>query len=205
MVVSDHSLPLRTDAGLVRQCQSPAFDPPNTLTEHTLPLRVSRSRRQQIVMVLVKYRGMGGCSFKHSRRRTTMPTRSAQLDAFWQAFRQYAGLDHDHYVAGSFGDSPKMATELADLVVAGIKRATASLARDYGEGRESIPRPGDFVMMLDAEGQSDGRSSNLEAVADHGGLHFGQSGNRLRPGLRFRLVGLSTVMAAQSSQLPDGM
>ena len=57
-----------------------------------------------------------------------MPTRSAQLDALWQAFRQYAGLDHDHYVAESFGDSPKMATELADLVVAGIQRATASLA-----------------------------------------------------------------------------
>jgi uncharacterized protein YhfF len=44
-----------------------------------------------------------------------------------------------------------MATELADLVVAGIKRATASLARDYDEGREPIPRPGDFVLMLDGE------------------------------------------------------
>src|SRR5262249_3318034 len=78
---------------------------------------------------------------------------SPDHDAFWQAFRQYAGLDHDHYVVGSFGDSAKMATELADLVVAGIKRATASLARDYGEGRESIPRPGDFVMMLDGKGR----------------------------------------------------
>jgi hypothetical protein len=38
-------------------------------------------------------------------------------------------------------------------IVAGIKRATASLARNYGEGRESIPRPGDFVMMLDGEGR----------------------------------------------------
>ena len=45
-----------------------------------------------------------------------------------------------------------MATELADLVMAGIKRATASLARDYGEGCESIPKAGDFVMMLDGEG-----------------------------------------------------
>jgi uncharacterized protein YhfF len=44
-----------------------------------------------------------------------------------------------------------MATELADLVVAGIKRATASLARDYGEIREPTPKPGDFVMMLDGE------------------------------------------------------
>ena len=57
-----------------------------------------------------------------------MLPRSPDTDAFWQAFRQYAGLDHDHCVVGSFGDSPEMATELADLVVAGIKKATASLA-----------------------------------------------------------------------------
>src|SRR5215471_5489569 len=56
--------------------------------------------------------------------------------AFWQAFCRHAGLEHDNYVVGSFGDSPEMATELADLVIAGIKRATASLARDYGEGRD---------------------------------------------------------------------
>ena len=67
-------------------------------------------------------------------------------------FRRYAGLDHNNYVVGSFGDTPEMATELADLVIAGIKRATASLARDYGEGREPTPRPGDFVIMLDGEG-----------------------------------------------------
>lgn len=82
-----------------------------------------------------------------------MPPRSAQVDAFWQAFRRHAGVDHDNYVVGSFGDHPKMATELADLVIAGIKRATASLARDYGEGRESTPKRGDFVMMLDGEGR----------------------------------------------------
>jgi len=46
-----------------------------------------------------------------------------------------------------------MATELADLVIAGIKRATASLVRDYGGGREPMPKPGDFVMMLDGEGR----------------------------------------------------
>jgi ASCH domain len=47
-----------------------------------------------------------------------------------------------------------MATELADLVIAGIKRATASLARVYGEGCEPIPRPGDLVLMLDGEGRA---------------------------------------------------
>ena len=81
-----------------------------------------------------------------------MSPRSSDTDAFWQAFRRYAGLDHDNYVVGSFGDSPEMATELAGLVIAGIKRATASLVHDYGAGREPIPKPGDFVMMLDGEG-----------------------------------------------------
>jgi uncharacterized protein YhfF len=82
-----------------------------------------------------------------------MSPRSHETDAFWQAFRLYARLDHDNYVVGSFGDSPEMATELADLVIAGIKRATASLARDYGDGREPTPRPGDFVIMLDGKGR----------------------------------------------------
>src|SRR5262249_50110601 len=63
----------------------------------------------------------------------------------------YAGPDHENYVVGSFGDSPEMATELGDLVIAGIKRATTSLACDYGAGREPIPRPGDFVLMLDGD------------------------------------------------------
>jgi len=82
-----------------------------------------------------------------------MLPRSPDTDAFWQAFRRFAGLGHNNYVVGSFGDSPEMGTELANLVIAGIKRATASLARDYGEDREPMPKPGDFVMMLDGEGR----------------------------------------------------
>jgi uncharacterized protein YhfF len=82
----------------------------------------------------------------------SMPPRSPDTDAFWQAFRRHAGLDHDNCVVASFGDSPEMATELADLVMARMKRATASLARDYGEDREPIPRPGDFVLVVDGEG-----------------------------------------------------
>jgi uncharacterized protein YhfF len=43
--------------------------------------------------------------------------------------------------------------QLADLVIAGIKRGTAGLACDYGAGREPIPKVGDFVMLLDGEGR----------------------------------------------------
>src|SRR5258705_12668166 len=76
-----------------------------------------------------------------------MSPRTADTETFWKAVCRHAGLDHDNYFVGSLGDSPEIATELADLVVSGIKRATASLARDYCGGREPIPKPGDFVMM----------------------------------------------------------
>jgi uncharacterized protein YhfF len=96
-----------------------------------------------------------------------MLPRSSETSSFWQGFHGFAGLDHDNYIVGSFGDSPKMATELTELAIAGIKRATASfaplgaslaasppsLARDYGEGREPTPKPGDFVMILNGEGR----------------------------------------------------
>jgi uncharacterized protein YhfF len=72
-----------------------------------------------------------------------MLPRSAETDASWQELRRHAGLDHYNYAVGSFGDSPEMASELADLAIAGITRATASLARDYCEGREPTPTPGD--------------------------------------------------------------
>ena len=80
-----------------------------------------------------------------------MLPRSPDTDASLQAFRRYARLDHDSYALGSVGDSPEIATELADLVIPEIKRAIASLARDCGEGREPMPRPGDFDMILDGD------------------------------------------------------
>jgi uncharacterized protein YhfF len=42
-----------------------------------------------------------------------------------------------------------MADELLELVLAGIKRATASLGRDYGEGRDPLPAVGDHVVVVD--------------------------------------------------------
>jgi uncharacterized protein YhfF len=45
-----------------------------------------------------------------------------------------------------------MATELPDLVLAGIKTATAaSYAAQSWNGSESTPRPADFVIVSDGE------------------------------------------------------
>jgi hypothetical protein len=58
-------------------------------------------------------------------------TRSALTDEFWRGYRKAAGLHHDDYDVVAFGDGPEMATELAELTVAGIKRATAGLVRQF--------------------------------------------------------------------------
>jgi uncharacterized protein YhfF len=75
--------------------------------------------------------------------------RSNLTDEFWRGYRDAAGLNHDDYDVVAFGDGPDMATELAELVVVGIKRATAGLVRQFGPGGEPPPVPGGYVVLLD--------------------------------------------------------
>ncbi len=81
-----------------------------------------------------------------------MPSRTPATEACWAAFRSAAGLGHDDYVVVAFGDDPETADALVELVLAGRKRATASLLRDYGE-RSPVPRVGDLVMVVDSRGR----------------------------------------------------
>ena len=75
--------------------------------------------------------------------------RSALTDEFWRAYREAAGLQRDDYDVVAFGDDAEMATELAELVVAGIKRATAGLVRQFGPDGEPPPVVGGYVVLLD--------------------------------------------------------
>jgi uncharacterized protein YhfF len=79
--------------------------------------------------------------------------RSARTDEFWRAYRDAAGLRHDNYDVVAFGDGAEMATELAELVVAGIKRATAGLVRQFGPDGEPPPVVGGYVVLLDGAGR----------------------------------------------------
>jgi uncharacterized protein YhfF len=78
--------------------------------------------------------------------------RSALTDEFWRGYREAAGPHHDDYDVVTFGDGPEMATELAELVVAGIKRATAGLVRQFGPGGEPPPILDGHVVLLDGTG-----------------------------------------------------
>lgn len=78
--------------------------------------------------------------------------RSSLTERFWQDYREAAGLQHNDYDVVAFGDGPGMASELAELVVAGIKRATAGLVRQFGPGGEAPPVPGGYVVLVDGAG-----------------------------------------------------
>jgi len=81
-----------------------------------------------------------------------VPPKTVATDAFWQAFARHAGLVDADYQVAAFGDGVAMATELAELVVAGTKRATVSLARDYEDGRAPPATVGDFIVVIDGTG-----------------------------------------------------
>ena len=65
------------------------------------------------------------------------------LEPFWQSFAAIAGspVDERFYEAFYFGDSEALANELAGLVLAGKKRATAgSVWSAEAEGKR-LPQP----------------------------------------------------------------
>ena len=79
-------------------------------------------------------------------------TKSAQTDSFWAAYSRCAVRPPDDYDVVAFDDNSSAATELAELVIAGVKRATASLARDFESGKAALPHVGAHVVVIDGEG-----------------------------------------------------
>jgi uncharacterized protein YhfF len=75
--------------------------------------------------------------------------RTPATGQFWAAYKAAAGLTHERYTVVQPGDSPELAIELTELMLAGTKRATASLVRDFESEGEPLPQPGDYVVVVD--------------------------------------------------------
>jgi len=74
---------------------------------------------------------------------------------FWNAFVAKAGPDATarFYEVFHFDDNEPSANELADLVLSGLKRATACLVWVYEARRMPIPKPGDLSVVTWWNGQ----------------------------------------------------
>ena len=78
-----------------------------------------------------------------------------QSEDLWRAYLASlpAGSEApDRCEAWAFGDNAAMADELADLVLRGIKTATASLLWEYEADGDPLPKAGDFSLILDGAG-----------------------------------------------------
>ena len=77
-----------------------------------------------------------------------------RAEELWKAYREKENIDIDTpYSAWGFGDAPD---QLADLVLKGIKTATASAYDLYFmEGEEEpLPQPGDYSVILDSKDEA---------------------------------------------------
>lgn len=72
-----------------------------------------------------------------------------QIRQFWSTYATAAGISRAPFTVFGFGDSAELADALVALVIAGTKRATASLPRDYAGLGQPLPRPGGFSIVVD--------------------------------------------------------
>ncbi|MCH9680786.1 MAG: ASCH domain-containing protein [Deltaproteobacteria bacterium] len=72
--------------------------------------------------------------------------------AFWSEFIATRPAPVKLVAIDTFGDSPRLITELVALVVEGRKRATAGLVRDTASQGLPNPAPGDHWIVVDAQG-----------------------------------------------------
>lgn len=77
--------------------------------------------------------------------------------AFWGGYLEGLASDHPHRsrrpVVFGFGNEPALADELASLTLAGRKRATTSLHREYTALGEAIPQAGDVSIIVWGNGK----------------------------------------------------
>jgi uncharacterized protein YhfF len=80
-----------------------------------------------------------------------MPT---HLAGFWGSFAKSNALASEErfYEAFSFGDSKELADELADLVLRGTKRATASALWTFEIEGKRLPKTGDLSIVTNWSG-----------------------------------------------------
>ena len=81
-----------------------------------------------------------------------LPGRSAEIEAFWLAYQRECHVEVEGFAATALGHTRLLADTLAELVASGVKRAHASLLRDFEKALEPLPQPGEHVVVLDGEG-----------------------------------------------------
>ncbi|MGM0432540.1 MAG: ASCH domain-containing protein [Spirochaetota bacterium] len=77
-----------------------------------------------------------------------------QADAMWKDFVSLYGIEASSYELCQFGMTREEVNSLAQLAREGVKQATAGLLESYKREGEPLPKPGDFHVVTDWEGNA---------------------------------------------------
>ena len=79
----------------------------------------------------------------------------AEIQTFWMQFQESAGIDASErfYESFHFDDNENDANELSQLVLVGVKRATASLLWTYEALQKPLPYVGALSVVTDWHGE----------------------------------------------------
>jgi uncharacterized protein YhfF len=82
---------------------------------------------------------------------------ASDIEHYWYAFLASLPANSNYfgkpYVAEGFGDNPKLADELGQLIARGIKTGTCSALWEWEAEGNPIPQPGLISIVLDGVGQ----------------------------------------------------
>lgn len=81
-----------------------------------------------------------------------VPGRAADIEPFWLEYQRERKVKVPGFAAAALGDTRVLADELADLVLRGVKRAHATLKRDFEKELDPLPQIGDHLVVLDGSG-----------------------------------------------------
>ncbi len=81
-----------------------------------------------------------------------VPGRAADIEPFWLEYQRERSVKVPGFAAAALADTRGLADELADLVVRGLKRAHATLKRDFEKELDPLPQIGDHLVVLDGSG-----------------------------------------------------
>jgi uncharacterized protein YhfF len=81
-----------------------------------------------------------------------LPGRAADIEALWLVYQRACNVRVEGFSASALGHTRELADMLAELILSGVKRAHATLLRDFEKDLEPLPQPGDHLVVLDGDG-----------------------------------------------------
>jgi len=82
-----------------------------------------------------------------------LPGRAAEIEPFWLEFQRATGTKVAGFSAAALGGTRALADECVELVLSGVKRAHATLLRDFEAELDPLPQIGDHMVVLDGNGR----------------------------------------------------